>query len=394
MVTKNSNSEIANIKIKINHKLNIDFTLKQAKKIYIKKNEENFQKYIQKKFYDCLEIYFENFSFIFFFKMIFHYIFFPKVHIQSINLILNQVIEFYIKNIFIVNMEKNINILFKITEGKSDNHIISFKVISFINLLRNSKGKLNNLISKKTTKKNKLFSNNLTYEEFQEYIENIRIKLDCRKIENSFFTINQNLAKNCILSCYSTIRICFYYQIIRLFHFTQNFNLIIILYFNIVLDFFKNTIKKLEYPQDIFIIVIYLTLLEKLDKNFKLYYKIIFTIGKKCNLYSVYLLKNILNSKLNWTYFKNFIYPKICVLPIFFENSNYNILKQIKASYIKNSILLASTECNSLNIPYFSNLLEIDYKDTEHWLHELIISKKIEGKIDRNLGKVYFNVKF
>ena len=58
MVTKNSNSEIANIKIKINHKLNIDFTLKQAKKIYIKKNEENFQKYIQKKFYDCLEIYF------------------------------------------------------------------------------------------------------------------------------------------------------------------------------------------------------------------------------------------------------------------------------------------------------------------------------------------------
>ena len=115
MVTKNSNSEIANIKIKINHKLNIDFTLKQAKKIYIKKNEENFQKYIQKKFYDCLEIYFENFSFIFFFKMIFHYIFFPKVHIQSINLILNQVIEFYIKNIFIVNMEKNINILFKIT---------------------------------------------------------------------------------------------------------------------------------------------------------------------------------------------------------------------------------------------------------------------------------------
>nr|UXY87608.1 26S proteasome non-ATPase regulatory subunit 12A-like protein [Cryptomonas curvata] len=390
MITKNSKFEIINLKNKIFEKTNIDFLFKKISNVYKKRSEEKFEKFLQKNIYDFLENYLENWLFMFFSKLVIHYVFFPKIHIQYVSLILNQIIEFYTKNIFISYLEDNLNLMFKITEGKIDNQTISLKITSFLHLIRNSKGKLNNLAKKKNTRKTQLFSDAFSYEDLQMYIENIRIKLDCKKIESSGIIINQFFATRCILSNYVKIRLCFYQQIIKLFHFTQNLKLIIILYFSITIDFFKNRAQITEYPKEIFILSMYMTFLEKFEKNFRFYFRIILLFGKKFNKSIIYLMKNLLNSNLEWSFFKNFIFPNIIFLPIFLNNPTYNILKHMRAVYIKNNLLIASTQYSSLNIDYYSLLLDIDFKDTEHWLHELINSKKIVAKIDRSLGKVFF----
>ena len=391
MVSKNSKFEINNLKFKILDKLNADFLWKKISKVYKKKSEHNFEKFFQKNIYDFLELFIENGSFMVFSKIFIHYVFFPKVHIEHVNLILNQVIAFYTKNILISYLENNLKSTFKITEGKIDNQKISLKVASFLDLIKNSKGKLNNFTKIKNSKKMQLFSGNFSYEDSQIYLENIRIKLDCKRFESSGVMINQFFGKNCILSNYLTIRLCFYQQVIRLLHFTQNFNLIIILYFSIIIDFFKNQIQIIDYPCEIFIATIYLTLLERFGKNFRFYFRIMFILGRKFDSSIVYILKNVSTSILDWSFFKNFIFPNTSFLSIFLNKTKFSIIKHMRATYIKNNLILSSKQYSSFNLKYYSAILNIDQKDTEHWLHDLINSKKIIGKIDRGIGKVFFN---
>jgi hypothetical protein len=394
MISKNSKSEINSLKYKIFNKLSSVFLWKKISKVYRKKNEENFSKFFQKKIYELMEIYIEDCSFMLFSKIITHYVFFPKVHIQCVNLILSQIIECYLKNFFIVKLEENLRIMFKITEGKINNQKVSLKLISFLDLIRNSKGKINNLTKKKNTRKTQLFSANSSYEGFQGYLENIRIKLDCKKMEISGVILNQIFAKSCILSNYSKIRLCFYQQIIKFFQFTQQINLIIILYFSIIIDFFRSRIQTADYPQEIFIIALYFIFFEKFEKNFRFYLYLIFILGKKFNTSMGCIIKNILISTPDWKFFKNIIFPRIDFLSIFSDNPNINILKHMRAMFIKNNIILFSRKYSSLNINHYSSILSIDFKDTEHWLHYLINSKKIIGKIDRSLGKVFFDFFF
>ena len=390
-MTKNSFSEITNLKCKIFKKIRMDFTWKKINMVSKKKKDMIFEKFFQKNIYKFFENYMEDFSFILFFQMIIHFVFFPKINIQSVNLILKQIIELNIKNIFFIYLENNLKILLKITKGKIANRKFSIKINSFLDLIEDSKGKLNKTNNETNSKKNS-YSEIILYEDFQEYLETLRIKIDRKKIETSEIIMNQFLSKNCMESNYSNIRICLYQQLIRLFHFSQNFNVIIILYFSKLVTFFKNNKKKKEFTQEFFVITIYLTLIEKSEKNFKLYYCLLFKLAKKYYNSINWILKNLLSIESNWFYFKTVIFSQISFLSIFLENSKFNIIKHMRANYIKNNIIRVSKYYKSLNIFCYSLKLDLDYKDTEHWLHELINSKKIKAKIDRIKGIVYFKV--
>jgi 26S proteasome regulatory subunit N5 len=390
-MTKNSFSEISNLKSKIFKKIRIDFTWKKINIVSKKKKDIIFEKFFQKNIYKFIENYLEDFSFMLFFQMIVHFVYFPKINISSVNLILKQIIEFIIKNIFFIYLENNLKILLKITKGKIANGKFSLKINSFLDLIEDSKGKLNKG-NNETNSKKISYSEIVSYEDLQEYIETLRIKLDRKKIETSEIIMNQILSKNCMESNYSNIKICLYQQLIRLFHFSQNFNLIIILYFSKLLNFFTNSKSKKESPRELFLITIYLTFIEKSEKNFKLFYCLLFKLAKKYYNSINWILKNLLNTDSNWFYFKTVIFSQFSFLSIFLENSNFNIIKHMRANYIKNNIIRVSKYYKSLNIFCYSLKLDLDYKDTEHWLHELINSKKIKAKIDRIRGIVYFNI--
>lgn len=142
-MTKNSFSEITNLKNKIFKKIKIDFTWKKINIVSKRKKDIVFEKFFQKNIYKFIENYLEDFSFMLFFQMIIHFVFFPKINIQSVNLILKQIIELNIKNIFFIYLENNLKMLLKITKGKIANFKFSLKINSFLDLIEDSKGKLN-----------------------------------------------------------------------------------------------------------------------------------------------------------------------------------------------------------------------------------------------------------
>jgi 26S proteasome regulatory subunit N5 len=390
-MTINSFSEISNLKSKVFKRIKIDFTWKKINIVAKKKKDIKFEKFFQKNIYHFIENYLEDFSFMLFFQMIIHFVFFPIINIQSVNVILKQIIEINIKNIFFIYLENDLRILLKITEGKITNGKFSIKINFFLDLIEDSKGKTikNN---RKINSKENSYSEIVLYEDLQKYLEELRIKLDKKKIETSEIIINQFLSKNIIESKYSNIRICLYEQFIRLFHFSQNFNLIIVLYFSKLFIFYKNNEQKKGPSPELIVITIYLAFIENSEKNFKLYYCLLFKLAKKYQNSINWILKNLLSIDSNWLHFKTFIFSHISFSSILLEKSNLNILKQMRANYIKNTIIKASKNYKSLNISCYSLILNLDYKDTEHWLHELINSKKIKAKIDRISGLVYFNI--
>jgi hypothetical protein len=212
-MTPNSNEEIANLKNRIFGKTKFSLSLKNINIVFKKTKNQTFEKFFQKKVYNLIETCLENSSFLFFTEIIVFYVYFPKINHQSINLFLNYVIEFFIKNISYNFFKNNYKLIHRITRGKNNNYKISLKINSIIDIVCDSKGKVITNYNHKYFKNTEVFSEISYYEYSQKILEILRINFDSKQFSKGTTIINHFLEKFPIDSNFSNIKINFYEQI-------------------------------------------------------------------------------------------------------------------------------------------------------------------------------------
>nr|UXY87121.1 hypothetical protein 1634Bnrm1_p081 [Cryptomonas sp.] len=389
-MTTNSYVEIFELRKRLSGDVKFVYIWKNVKKIFKREKNEALEKIVQKKIYNFLKICLEEYSLKIIIEVTVYSVFYQNFSPKFILLFLNQMIEFCLKYIPFVYLKNNLKIIFKLIEGRSNNQKILPKVNSFLDNFYNAKGNLSVNCKKENSKKPKVFDISRSYENFQIYLENLKNKLDDCKFITSGIIINKFLLEIPIHLDFSKGRICLYEQIIRIVKLGHNFKLILIVYLaRLVESFYNRENDNMDFVE-LYIIIIYLLVLDKSEKSTDFYNNFVCMYVKKY-FYEQSKIYELLEFNSNWLKLKYCTFSRAEYLSIFSKQSKHNIFKYIKASYIKFSIFRTSKCYASLFLRQYANLLEVDCRDLEHWVHELINTNKIKAKIDRVIGIIYFN---
>mmetsp|Transcript_44128 Transcript_44128/g.88500 ORF Transcript_44128/g.88500 Transcript_44128/m.88500 type:complete len:279 (-) Transcript_44128:147-983(-) len=260
--------------------------------------------------------------------------------------------------------------LFNLIISNFQNNIISERVILFRNALVESKG---NYLEAITFSPLNQTSENFT-ERIELHLEQIRVYLDNWDYSGAGACINKFFGKSSFSFFSILSKICFMEQLVRIFSFSKELNVISKLYLfriesgvQLGLD-----IKKLKREITTSLAFFIHSLAQKEKKSFfLLFFKRILENSDQKLIF--FLLNSNYQFPKNWTYFKNFLPKNILKISTFNQN---NLLRSIRTYFIlKNLNILFEYYSVSTKIK-FSILTELDIKDFEHWVMDIGYGKK------------------
>ncbi|ABW98092.1 hypothetical protein HAN_2g268 (nucleomorph) [Hemiselmis andersenii] len=394
-MTQHAFDELNFLKLRILKKLKIN----QIKNIFLinkkKKNSLKLKKYFFSKNQKFFKFLIEKNSWFSYSEFLINFVFIWD-KIGGLRKISNEEnLENFLKNFPIKFLKKISKLCFEIFQSKVSKDFSIERIIFFHCSFKESKGKIRKKNFLEKNNENQPFFLTITPENFQIYLEQIRINIDHKNFPTAGVIINDKIKDTFSTLSLKKSRLCFFEQIIR--------NLIKINFKNLqICKLYSVRFKEIERekPKGLhstveFFFIFFYFLVQKNHKKDSFLFRIIFSeaIIKKIKLINQFLIILSSGQLIIWSKFKVRLIRILNKDLQISKNLVFRLLRKIRAEIILNNIKVLSSSFKTVLIINLNEILEVDLIDLQFWLQYISKYFKKNFLLDRLTGKCYFNYK-